>query len=347
MVMTQTFTESYDEMLREAELIDTVAHLEFGQGEDNTFVGSFRRLLQSQGKDVPYWYLMGVCGAAFRIQIHRNSWRMNSPDLICGFELTDYLFNAFGMEYERIWVCGDQEKISYARNALSRSLDKSIPAIGLGLDGKSYHGIVIGRQPTGAFMALDYSLPGYPHAVAEKMVWCYHVVTDSRPLLTEREQLIQGLGLARQFLTQTRAKSFHLGLDAYEYWYSTLVNPQHHNPYEDDWRAKDRNNGNYWIFINLLDARIAAGRFCRDAAQRFPACAENLKKLAEIYESITTILKPFIMHKVIRPDTKISRAWPWTLHQRRKQAKCLLEIKALEETGLPIIDDILGMLNSE
>lgn len=343
--MALTLPDSYKELLGNSILIDNLDPLEFGKGEENTFVGSFRRLLQSMNRDVPYWYLMGICGAAFRLQIHRNSWRMNSPDLICGFTLSPYLFHSYGFKYEQIWVCGDRERMTYAHKRLVESLKKNMPVIGLGMDGKNYHGIIIGLRPGGTLLALDYSIPGYPHAVVQKMVWCYHVVTGSRRQMDEQEQLRQAFSLALKLVTEKRVKSFHQGLDAYQYWYDTLVNPQHHNPYDDDWRSKEKNDGNYWILLTLLDARTAGARFCRECAETHAGLAEPLNALAETYETILELLQPFIKKQIVRPDSKISRAWPWTLHQRRKQAKTLKEVQKLEEMTIPHLETLIKALS--
>jgi len=342
--MPLVLPDSFKKFIGDSSLIEKLDPLAFGKGEENTFVGSFRRLLQATDRDVPYWYLMGICGAAFRLQIHRNSWRMNSPDLICGSILTQHLFHAFAMEYEQIWVCGDRERMEYAHQKLSESLKNNMPVIGLGMDGKNYHGIVISQQPGGTLLALDYSIPGYPHAVVQKMVWCYHVINGTRKQISDRDQLKQAFSLALELVTEKRMKSFHQGLDAYQYWHDTLVNPQHHNPYDDDWRSKEKNNGNHWIMVSLIDARTAAARFCRECAETIPDISGTLTDLAVTYESVIELLQPFITKQIVRPDNKISLAWPWTLHQRRKQAKALKEAQALEEATIPHLKSIIAAL---
>ncbi len=320
--------------------LDGIEPLRFGEGEENTFVGSFRRLLKVIGMDVPYWYLMSVCGAAFRLQIHRDSWRMNSPDIIAGMDLTPPLFKAFGLTCEREWVCSDPERIKRAKARIVENLQRGWPSVGLSMDGKAYHGLIIGHTSRETLLALDYSIPGMPHAVAEKLVWCYHLATSLKAPMEKPRQVAQAFALARELVGARRSKTFHLGLDAYDYWYNTLTNPAHHDPYEDDWRARERNDGNYWIYVNLLDARKCAAKFCAEMADEFARLAEPLGSLASLYSAMTAKLQPLLDRRLIRPGREIHRARPWTNYDRRKQALCLMEVKALEERTIPLLGEL-------
>ena len=314
--------------------LDKISPLQFNAGEENTFVASYRRLLQITGTDIPYWYLMAVSGAAFRLQIHCNSWRMNSPDILTGFSLTKHLFNAFGIECECEWVCSNPDKIKIAHEKILENIKSGLPVIGLSLDGKAYHGLVIGYTSRDKLLAIDYSIPGMPHAVAEKLVWCYHIPTKKKEAMSKEHQFAQAFSLAEKLYTTERKKTFHIGFDAYDYWYSTLTNPSHHDPYKDDWLTIEKNNGNYWIMLNLVDAKKAAAKFCEEMSKEYPDSASELKNLAELYYSMTEILQPLLDKKIVRPHKDINPARPWTKYERRKQALALMRVKELEVTAL-------------
>ena len=324
--------------------LDKISPLQFGAGEENTFVASYRRLLQITGNDIPYWYLMAVSGAAFRLQIHCNSWRMNSPDILTGFSLTKHLFNAFGIECECEWVCSSPEKIKIAHEKILDNIKRGVPSIGLSLDGKAYHGLVIGFTSRDKLLAIDYSIPGMPHAVAEKLVWCYHIPTKKKEPMSKERHFAQAFSLAKKLYTTERKKTFHLGFNAYDYWYSTLTNPSHHDPYKDDWLTIERNNGNHWIFVNLIDAKRCAAKYCLEMSKEFPDFASELKKLATLYDSMVELLQPLLDRQIVRPHKDINPARPWTKYERRKQALKLMEVKELEEKALEVIMKINGKL---
>jgi hypothetical protein len=319
--------------------------LSFGRGEENSFVAAYRRLLARCRRDLPYWYLMAVSGAAFRLQIHRNSWRVISPDLICGYDLAEPLFNACGVTCDRIWVCGNNARIADARNRVIRSLRDGLPVIGLGMEGRTYHGLVVGLTFDVKLLALDYSVPGQLHEVLEKLVWCYHVPSGFAEMPPRLAQIKQAFRLALELTTTARRRSFHLGLDAYDYWYSTLSNPEHHDPYADDWRVRERNEGNFWIYANLVEARRCAAQFCTSVADELPECATPARALADIYSSVVSELEPLLQRKVVRRDRDISVARPWTMHDRRKQAKLLRAARGLEERAVPLLEETLALLD--
>ena len=314
--------------------LENTTPLIFGAGEDNSFIASYKRLLEILGINRPYWYLAAVSGAAFRLQIHCNSWRMNSPDILSGFCLTEYLFKAFEIDCERVWVCSNTHVIKSARKIIIDKINKGIPSIGLSLDGKDYHGLIIGHTARDKLLAIDYSIPGMPHAVAEKLVWCYHIPINQKKPLSKKEHFKQAFSLAEILYTTERANTFHLGLNAYDYWYDTLTNPSHHDPYQQDWATIDRNNGNHWIFLNFLDSKKAAATFCENMTDVFPEFAAQLKQLSALYNSMLDILNPLLDKRVVRPHKDINPARPWTKHERRKQALILMEVKKMETEAL-------------
>ena len=322
--------------------LENIPAVRFGIGEENTFVGSYRRLLQIVGEEVPYWYLMAVSGAAFRLQIHCNSWRMNSPDILTGFSLTEYLFKAFGVECECEWVCSNPEKIKIAHEKILDNIKHGIPSIGLSLDGKAYHGLVVGYTSRDKLLSIDYSIPGILHAVAEKLVWCYHIPTEKKISMSTGDQFAQSFTLAEELYTIQRKKTFHLGLDAYDYWYGTLTNPSHHDPYKNDWLTIERNNGNHWIFVNLIDARRCASKYCFEMSKEHPEFRDELERLSILYNSMVGILQPLLDRQIVRPDKDINPARPWTKYERRKQAFKLMEVKELEEKALEEIKRVAG-----
>lgn len=323
--------------------LTNIAPLKFGVGEDNTFVGSAQRMLTAMGRPIPYYELMAFSGAAFRLQIHPNGWRSNSPDLMCGYDLTSTLAANVGIAFERIWLCCNRQKIEYGRQRALEALARGWPSIGLGMDGKTHHGVIIGGSPE-VLLALDYSFPSSSHEVLEKLVWCYHVPSAMFDAPPRSRQIRTAFQLAYTVMTQPRANAFHLGLDAYDYWRATLSNPDHHNAQQNDWLTRERNEGNYWILVSLIDARRSAATFCRAVADELPRCRATLRDLEQLYTAMADTLQPLLTRQTVRPASKISRSWPWTMHDRRKQALLLEHVQNYERRALALVEHLLREL---
>jgi hypothetical protein len=311
-----------------------------GAGEDHSYIAAFRRLLLALGRNVPYWYLMAVSGAAFRLQVHHNGWRMNSTDVMSGFDLTGHLGRAFGVRSERIWVCGEERRMRVARSRILENLARGWPTIGLSLDGRAFHGLVIGAITDEILSALDYSTRGHSHEVLQKLVWCYDIITNVSAPHEEAELVRQALMLAHTVMTTARAASFHVGFDAYAYWRATLTNPEHHNPLAEDWRAHERNDGNFWLCRALVDARRSAAAFCRWHAARVPATAHLALRAADLYTDLADTMQPLLDRQVVRPDAHISVARPWTMHDRRKQALALEYAQGCDTRALELLEQL-------
>ncbi len=317
--------------------------MRFGAGEDNTFAGAAQRMLAAMGRPLPYYELMALSGAAFRLQIHCNGWRVNSPDMMCGYDLTATLADACGVKLERMWLCSDPLKIACGRQRVMEALQRGWPSVGLGMDSRTHHGLIMGGTPD-SLLAMDYSYPSSSHEVLEKLVWCYHIPVEMHAAPARHTLIRAAFARARTLMTQPRANSFHLGLDAYEYWRATLTNPDHHNPNADDWRARERNEGNYWILVSLLDARRSAAAFSAALADELPACRQLLMDAHELYSLIVATMQPLIDRQTVRPAQRISRAWPWTMYDRRKQALLLQHAQEYEQRILRLLDGVLARL---
>ena len=349
--MAKILTSSFD--FADNPFADTSIQLEgiqplaFDKGEDNTFISCFRRYLVACHEDLPYWLLMAISGAAFRLQIHYSGWRLISIDAACGFNLLPDLYTLLGHKLEERWICASRERNAAVKPEILKSLERKIPVIGLGLDGFSRYGLVTGMRPGGILIAQDYSLTFYPHPVSEEMVWCYFLgEKDKRKRRPQKKALFKkGFQKALEFYRITRAKGYYVGQMAFDYWYSTLVNPQHHDPLSEDWRARERNEGNYQILKDLLHSRAMAAQFCRETASAFPETETFALALSEGYETIVEEIKPFFERHIVRPAAHINRGRPWTLRERRQQAKALRRISDIELRLQPLLEATLALLN--
>ena len=327
-----------------SEQIKDIEPLCFDKGEDNTFIACFRRHALSCGDHFPYWLLMAVSGAAFRLQIHFAGWRLVSLDAACGQNLLPFLYETMGYEMEERWICASRERHEAVKFEILEHLRKGRPVIGLGLDGYARYGLVTGIRPGGILIAQDYSLSFYPHPVSEEMVWCYFLADKIKAAPNEKELFTAGFRQAIKMAKLERVHGYYLGQTAYDYWYATLVNPQHHDPLSKDWRAQERNEGNYQLLKDLMHSRSQAARFCREAAIAFPECETFALACAGCYDGIVEEIKPFFDRHIVRPASHINIGRPWTLRERRQQAKALRRVADIEMRLLPLLEATLNTL---
>ena len=115
-----------------SEQIKDIEPLVFDKGEDNTFVACFRRYLAACGENLPYYLLMAVSGAAFRLQIHYAGWRLISLDAACGHNLLPFLYEKTGHVFEERWICANRERHDAVKHEILEHLREKRPVIGLG-----------------------------------------------------------------------------------------------------------------------------------------------------------------------------------------------------------------------
>ena len=70
------------------------------------------------------------------------------------------------------------------------------------------------------------------------------------------------------------------------------------------------------------------------------SASEKLIFLSSVYNGMVLKLKPLLDKKVVRQAKNINAGRPWTNFERRKQAKCLMEVKELEQKTIPVLREI-------
>jgi len=105
-----------------SKVLEGVEKLQWGKGQENTFMGALTAAMRAIGEDVTYDYLMGVSGAAFRLHFHQPNWCPSSPDATCGFDHFEPVMKALGYTAEARWTSADQEMRHAEAGVLKESL---------------------------------------------------------------------------------------------------------------------------------------------------------------------------------------------------------------------------------
>ena len=76
----------------------------------------------------------------------------------------------------------------------------------------------------------------------------------------------------------------------------------------------------------------------------FPECETFALACAGCYDGIVEEIKPFFDRHIVRPASHINIGRPWTLRERRQQAKALRRVADIEMRLLPLLEATLNTL---
>ena len=83
-------------------ILKNIHGLDWQTGEYSTFIATLQRALEYLGEKHTYSYLLGLSGAAFRLQIHWDGLCPSGPDATCGFDSGAYLLQVLRRPVRRL-----------------------------------------------------------------------------------------------------------------------------------------------------------------------------------------------------------------------------------------------------
>jgi len=333
-------------------LVEPVPRFAIDEDTPNSTMAAVAAAMQAAGMEsVTYPYLMGISGTAFRFQI-RESWCPSSPHSDVGpFELTHNIWPALPYDFARCntgpRVLGPGDPV-YA--AIRASIQRNVPAVFMNAEA----GLVVGYLESGELVSLDNYVnlrageaevdwiaphPGpFVDPFGRYGSLCIANAPKPKPPKL-RENATAALELAvAMFGAGVREGDLHIGAQGWQYWLSGL---QDGSIGTDD----GRRHGNWWMYVNLIDARRCAGCFLRLISPEFtPQAAGHLVLAAEAYEEMASVVLPAARPAGL-PASPLS-VWPgwvpeWTGECRAEQARCVANALELERRALREIEEAL------
>jgi RNA polymerase sigma-70 factor (ECF subfamily) len=330
----------------------------WGAGErENSVIGALAAALDALGEDVSYEELMGLSGAAFRIQMHEPRWCPSAPHANCGFPCHRTVLDALGYELVVLPVGSDDPGArERARRAVMESIDRGVPAF---------------------YSSEEESLVvGYDHAGRRLLLRCYGARDEGyAPWWLERpagapaqsypesfvhERPFLGLGVLRSIASRpdplrARRRSLELALElsrterygpyrsgfaAYRFWIEGLRDPA---CFADPRECEHRMGANGHCYYSLYDARRAAGLYLQHIAGDFgPPATPHLERAAALYLEIADgVLKQECVTRVA-PMPWMVEGGAWSQTQRDAEAALLERAMSLERNALAEIEGALG-----
>ena len=336
--------EVFDEQKLPAEFVSKVLEgvekLQWGKGQENTFIGALTAAMRAIGEDVTYDYLMGVSGAAFRLHFHQPGWCPSSPDGTCGFNHAEPAMKALGYIVEGHWTREDKpEAVNKTREAIVQSINKGYPVVAIDLINTPDYGVIVGYSDGGKkFLCRTYFDKTEGYSQAEKWPWVVLVIKEKGKVPDRRESLLRSLEIAVELANTDRypghaEKTFYAsGFGAYKTWAANLLDESRFEKL-DEKELNRLTHTNGWCYLSLVDAREAAVRYLKLIEGEFDReSATHLSKAAGLYEEIVEKLKDG--WKYAPMPWQLKEGEHWTKEMRHVEAAVLKEALSLERTAV-------------
>lgn len=286
-----------------------------GKVETCPFPSSLKACLEFMGEDIPYEYIMGTSGAAFRLLWSANGWDGANVDIMVmasdplepcrrAFEAVGHAFEIFGNEQARREASEDaaffdrHEDYDYSRSRIVESIrDKRCPVIGLGVVGPPEACVIAGYEEHGGVLigwSFFQDIPQFnagvefePSGYFRKRDW----FKDTRgliligeqqekppPSVVHRRALEWALNVARTPTVNERQS----GPAAYTAWAEDLLRDEAF-PADDIATLWDRYMVHNDALTMVAEGRWYASLFLAQVARHEPAMAEQLLLAAASY----------------------------------------------------------------
>jgi len=313
-------------------------------GEMCEFASAFTCTLACVGEDVPYHYVLGVTGVAFRFTFGAELW---NPGFY-GFagvaadvhDLVRRAFAAVGYAYRHHTPGDCREDLRRIRDSIDRSI--AVMLKGHVVDASDWV-LITGCEGDG-----DVLLGISPYGGGERfgehdIIREWHLKTQGHILLGEKGErppaadiYTDALRLAVDLVRTPQVDIRMTGLHAYAVLASAL---------RDDEFTEDTLGWRYLCLLcynMMLDDHRCATPFLNDAAGALPRCAAHLLEAAGHYERSCELRNRL---KGILPSNFSEEAQKRVLdaNVRDEYARVLLEIRDVEETAISCIERALAV----
>ncbi|MBI2939085.1 MAG: hypothetical protein HYY04_01500 [Chloroflexi bacterium] len=317
----------------------------------NSVMGALAAALRAVGEDVPYEYLMGASGAAFRIQVYQDGLCPSSPNANCGFNAKLAVGQA--LSYEVAWTdvpagtpdenAGTGRTIDRAalRQTVVDSIERGLPVL---FDHKEC-GLAVGcERGVEGFLSRSFwdTTDEYGHT-GERWPWAVGIIRGRKAEAPDRSRVVRrSLELAVELARTPRFTAYASGFAAWDHWVTLLVDDARFEAMDPTARDGEM-LGNAWIYESLIDARSAAATYLTAiAAEVAPDARSHLLAAVSLYRQLAAEV-------LAKPSPTAIAPYPWTLAEgqrwtadiRRAQVERLREARELDRQAVAAIERAL------
>jgi hypothetical protein len=242
-------------------ILKGIGGLSWQDGEMNTFIAALQRVLLFLGDEHTYSALMGLSGAAFRLQIHHTGLCPSGPDATCGFDSAAHILKTLRIDDIYLQAADGEEKI---KAAVKKNIDDGRPSIAVDLIKVPDWGLIVGYDAQGRYQVLTfYNEQKNKPQPAEKVPWTIFVIGEKLGPVNRDQAEMTSLFLLKNLLENRSYGPYHTGQAGFEAWLERLENIGRYLAGTGE-RRHEHLLGNYWNFISLIDARRAARTYLQE-----------------------------------------------------------------------------------
>ena len=314
---------------------------------DNSVIACIAGVMATMGEEeLTYEYLMGVSGAAFKVQMHQPNWCPSAACAECGYDCVPGAMAVTG--YRLTWIATQRngqalpEGVAQAAPAIAASIDRGIPVI----FGSEESGLVVGYRADGQRVLRPYMREeGYVDT--DQWSWRTGIIEPADLPMDRREVVVNSLRLAVTLAKTERFGNYLSGLAALEHWSQALLDDSRFDSLTpDNWFPIAHGNG--YCYPCLWSARFNAEKYLRGVADDYEDPVRGrLLELAGHYQR---------MHQtLVRTKPEFDCIWslqPWLLKSpanwthvvRQKESELLREVLVIEQEAVAKIEALLRLL---
>lgn len=315
-------------------VIEGIGPLQTRDGRDSTLIGCLAELMSIVGeKDITYEWLMGVSGAAFRIQ--HMDWSPRALNDFVGFNSGLIALESLPYKIIRIKPADDRKA---ALEMVAKSIDKGVPVIGFSEEA----GLVVGYADGGnTLIWRKYEDAGKEYSESNEMPAEFLVLGEKRQKPEKTKTIVNSLDLALGLAVKPKIGNYDFGFNAYNVWASQLENESSFSLLGER-GLRSRATANALQYAALLNARKAAAVYLKSISSTFRReTRSELIKASEAYNDIYKTLKKGTEYMPYPPQSAGEMADKWTPEMRKKQAKTLRDAASDEKRALHLISRAL------
>jgi hypothetical protein len=283
--------------------LKNIRGLSWQDGELNTFMAALQRVLESLSQNYAYSYLMGLSGAAFRLQIHHSGLCPSGPDATCGFDSAASIMKTLRVDHRFLQSSDGEENII---SAVKGSIDSGVPAIAIDLIKVPDWGLIVGYDDKNQYLVLTfYNEHKNKPQPAEKIPWVIYLLDKKLGPVNRDQAEMTSLFLLKNLLENRSYGPYHTGQAGFENWLGRL---EHIGRFLAGLGEKRQEHlvGNYWNYISLIDARRAAKTYLQEEIRyrRFDNDA-IYRKMGNLFGQQVEVLSHYAIQPPFQDEGKI------------------------------------------
>lgn len=332
----------------DAVVLEGIGPFRSEDGMNNSFILTLAKTAEFLNDTTGYTMLMGLSGAAFRLQMHQD-WDPMAVVASEGYRCDTFGLQALGYEYRCLEIDEQMRNVEALREAIVQTLDFGSPVPALNLDGQSRWGVITGYQRSGReFIVRTYGTKRTGYSLNDAFPTKICLIEGRDAPMSRREAIIRSFKIAQGILeNQTMVDGYYCGKRGMEIWIQVLETGSFYDLNEDEF---DRIlAANYAMYTSLIEDREFAAQYLETIAPEFPDIQDKLLEMAELYRNESEHLSLALGEYqtcVVLPG-ELDRQMDWTPDMRIRQLNYLYFARGNEDEALRTWREINAVYHPE